>query len=303
MINFNQLRAFYEVAKSQSIKDTSHILNISQPAISTQIKSFEGFCELKLFKRKGRRIFLNDAGHLLLQHCREIFELEKNFEQAIRDLHGLNIGILKFGTSKTYARYLMMPYINSFRSKYPNVKIVLDEGSSTRMGHSVQDLQNELAIIGQVENFDALEFVPFNREDIVLVTSRDHPFVKKENGISFQELEGQTIAMRDEGSGTNKVVKEAFSRHGLIPHTLLETGNVDCIKDTVANGEAISFLLHSFLDEDLENGRLRVIPIRDERIYLDVNIVYLKNQPLTPAANEFLNILMEVKRDQKAKEA
>jgi len=95
----------------------------------------------------------------------------------------------------------------------------------------------------------------------------------------------------------------AFSRHGVIPHTLLETGNVDCIKDTVANGEAVSFLLHSFLDEDLENGRLRVIPIRDERIYLDVNIVYLKNQPLTPAANEFLNILMEVKRDQKAKEA
>ena len=303
MINFNQLRVFYEVAKSQSIKGASDILCISQPAISTQLKSFENFCELKLFKRKGRRIFLSDAGHQLLQHCREIFELEKNFERAVKDLHGLNIGILKVGTSRTYARYLMLPYINSFHSKYPNVKIVLDEGSSTQLGHSVQDLRNELVIIAQAENFDALEFVPFRRENIVLLACKDHPFVKKENGIRFQELEGQPIVMRDEGSGTRKVVKEAFSRHGIIPHTLLETGNIDCIKDTVANDEGVSFLLHSFLDEDLKNGRLRVIPIRDEKLYLEVKIAYLKNQPLSPAANEFLNILKQLKRDRKIKRA
>lgn len=301
MINFNQLRAFYEVAKSQSVKDASNNLCVSQPAVSAQIKSFEEFCNLSLFKRKGRKLVLSEAGHLLLQYSRQFFELEKKFEGVIKDLHELRIGILKIGTSKTYARYMVPPHIHRFHLRYPDVKIILDEGSSMQMGRSIVKLRNELAIIGKVEELTGVEFVPFTREKIVLFVSPDHPFAKKRGGIQFKELEGLPIIMRDEGSGTQKLVKEAFSRHGIMPHTLLETGNLGCIKDLVSSGEGLSFLVHSALNEDLKKRRFRIIPILDEEICLEVKIAFLKDQPLSPAAKAFLEILMEFEKNRSKK--
>ena len=60
----------------------------------------------------------------------------------------------------------------------------------------------------------------------------------------------------------------------------------------VANGGGVSFLVESALIEDLKKKRLRKIPIIDEKIYLEVTIAYLADQPLSPAANAFLKIFV-----------
>lgn len=292
MINFNQLRVFYEVARAGSLKAASEKLFVSQPSISVMLKSFEEFCDLVLFKRVGRRLSLTETGQILLQSCRKIFEQENEIERTIRDLHQLRIGILKIGTSKTYAQYLMPPLINTFHSEYPTVKIVLDEGTSLQMGRSLLKSENELALIAEVEDLNGVEFIPFKREEIVLFSSPHHPFAKKPHGIRFRELENQAIIMRDEGSGTRQVVDKAFDRNGMRPHSLLETGNRECIKDMVANGEGVSFLVYSSLKEDVRASRLQMIPLIDEKLPLEVKIAYLKNQPLSAAANAFLKLFV-----------
>jgi len=74
MLNFNQLRAFYEVAKTQNVREASKRLFVSQPAVSNQIKSFEESCALSLFKRQGKRIIITDIGRMLLNQCHALFE-------------------------------------------------------------------------------------------------------------------------------------------------------------------------------------------------------------------------------------
>ena len=98
--------------------------------------------------------------------------------------------------------------------------------------------------------------------------------------------------MRDKGSGTRKVVDETYARHGIRPHSLLETGNRECIIDMVANGEGVSFLVDSALINDFSKNRLRKIPITDENLNLEVKIAYLKDKPLSPAANAFLKLFV-----------
>jgi len=55
MINLNQLRVFYEAARSGSFTSAAKKLCITQPAVTAQIKTFEDQCNLKLFKKKGAR--------------------------------------------------------------------------------------------------------------------------------------------------------------------------------------------------------------------------------------------------------
>lgn len=291
MINFNHLKVFYEVAKSQKIVEASKRLCVTQPAVSTQIKLFEESCNLCLFKRNGRRILLTKSGHILLQLCHQFFDLGKKIEDSIKDLQEAKIGILEFGTTKTGVRYLLPPYINTFHALYPDVKFILDEGDSREMARSLLKFQNELVVVSKVEELNGVKYEPFLKERVLLFASPDHPLAKKKKGILFHELEGQSIIMRDTGSGTHEIVKEAFLRRGMKPHMLLEISNVDCIKQIVEKGKDLSFLVNFALEEELMKGSFRIIPIIDETFYLDIYIAYLDDQPLSPAAKAFLNIL------------
>jgi DNA-binding transcriptional LysR family regulator len=150
MLNFNQLRVFCQTARYLSCTRAAEKLYITQPAVTAQIKLLEDSCNLKLFKKKGRRIFLTDEGKTLYDYAAKVFEYEKEIEDLIDDLKELKRGMLRLGTSKSYARYFMPLLITSFRGAYPHIKIHLDEGSSLDMIHSLLDLRNEVAVIAKV---------------------------------------------------------------------------------------------------------------------------------------------------------
>jgi DNA-binding transcriptional LysR family regulator len=137
MLNFNQLRTFYYAAKNLNFTVAASELFITQPAVTAQVKSFEEFCSLKLFKKKGRKLHLTDEGKALFDYAENIFKYEKEILNVIDDMKELKRGDLRLGTTKTYARYFMPFLISGFRKAYPHIKIHLDEGSSRDMIYSI----------------------------------------------------------------------------------------------------------------------------------------------------------------------
>ena len=77
MINLNQLRAFYQAAKCRNVSVAARHLFVSQPAVTAQIKLFEGNCGLKLFKKKGRNLYLTDEGKTLFNYARNMKKKSK----------------------------------------------------------------------------------------------------------------------------------------------------------------------------------------------------------------------------------
>lgn len=292
MINFNQLRIFYEAAKAQNFSRAAQDLCITQPAVTANIRALEEAFDLKLFKRRGRHVVLTEAGSILLQHAHRVFEVERQIERMVGEMHELKRGLLKIGTTKTYARYLMPSLITLFHGAYPDVKIILDEGSSLEMSRALLDLRNELAVVVKVEETKKVKFIPFRMEKVVLFTSVHHPFASRE-GICFDQLEGQPIIMRESGSGTRSLIAQCFASRKMTPNILVETGNLDFIKDMVRRGEAVSFLVEDAVARDHQEGRVRIVPILDQELYLEVCIAILDEKDLSPAARAFLGILLQ----------
>jgi len=300
MINFSQLRAFFEAARTGSYSRAASSLFLTQPAISAQIKALEESFGFKLFRRLGRQMVLTEAGSELFQYARRIFELETEIEKMVSEIHKLERGVLKVATTKTYARYLMPSIMTRFHSAHPAVKIVLDEGSSLEMLKSVLELRNELGIMAKVEEFAKIEYIPFARERIVLFASMHHPFAK-EGKIRFKDLNHQPIIMKERGSGTHATVTRCFARHGLTPNVLVETSNIDFIKDMVRKGEGVSFLVQQAVEEDAALGHVRIVEIEDEEMVLPVFIVVREGDKLSPAGRAFLEILMQIKEERFSK--
>lgn len=97
-MNLSQLHYFQVVAEEEHISRAAEKLHISQPSLSTTIHRLEDELDTPLFDRRGRNIYLNDAGKKLLEHVDFIFSqidhLEKNLKQKeLRRAHGLSIAV------------------------------------------------------------------------------------------------------------------------------------------------------------------------------------------------------------------
>lgn len=290
MINLNQLRAFYQAAKCQNVSVAAKHLFVSQPAVTAQVKIFEETCGLKLFKRKGRNLYLTDEGKTLYDFACKIFEYEKKIEDAVEQMKELKQGTLRLGSAKTYARYFMPFLLTGFRDAYPAIKIHLDEGSSLEMFHSLIDLKNEVVILAKTDDNPDIAFIPFSREELVLILPPNHRLANK-GSISFEQLSEEPIIMKDPGSGTRRLVDDLFAQNNCTPNVLIETSDAEIIKLMVQHGEGVSFLVREAVALELQGGKLTTVKLKDQDIFLDVSIAYLKNQPLSPPAQAFLKSL------------
>jgi DNA-binding transcriptional LysR family regulator len=290
MINLNQLRVFYHAARCLNFTEAANKLYITQPAVTTQVKSFENHCSLKLFVRKGRKVYLTDEGKALYDYAAKIFECENELESAIEEMRQLKRGVLRLGTTKTYARYFMPFLITDFRKAYPLIKIHLDEGSSLDMIHSLLDLRNQVAIVAQAEDHPDVCFIPFSQEKLVFILSPDHHMAQR-TSISIGELAGEPVIMKEMGSGTRRLVNELFTQNGILPNVLMETSNTEFIKQLVQRGDGVSFLVREAVAAELQMGTLTTVSIEGHKMLLDVSIAYLRNQHLSPPAKAFLDVL------------
>jgi DNA-binding transcriptional LysR family regulator len=293
MINLNQLRAFYQAAKCRNLNIAAEALFVSQPAVSAQIKLFEENCGLKLFKKKGRNLHLTDEGKAVYNYAKKIFEYEEKIEDAVEKMKALKKGSLRLGSARTYARYFMPFLLTGFRDSYPHIKIYFDEGSSQEMVHSLMELKNEVVIIAKADDNPNIAFIPFSREELVLILPPDHHLTNTDS-ISFEQIAKEPIIMKDTGSGTRKLIDELFVKNDCTPNILMETGDAEIIKLLVQHGEGISFLVKEAVAVELQAKKLATAPLKKRSIFLDVNIAYLKNQPLSPPAQAFLKSLEDL---------
>ncbi|MDH3829808.1 MAG: LysR family transcriptional regulator substrate-binding protein, partial [Desulfobacterales bacterium] len=217
-------------------------------------------------------------------------EYERKIEDAVGQMKELKKGSLRLGSARTYARYFMPFLLTGFRNAYPHIKIHFDEGSSLEMIHSLIDLKNEVVIIAKAEDHPNIAFIPFSREELVLILPPNHHLANKDS-IRLEQIAEEPIIMKDPGSGTRKLVDELFEKRNCTPNILMETGDAEIIKLLVQHGEGVSFLVKEAVAVELQEKKLVTVSLKKDPIFLDVSIAYLKKQPLSAPAQAFLTSL------------
>jgi DNA-binding transcriptional LysR family regulator len=161
------------------------------------------------------------------------------------------------------------------------------------MVQSLVDLKNEIAIIAKGNENRKVTFIPFSQEELVLILSPKHKLARR-RFIPFQQMAEEPIIMKEKGSGTRKLVDELFSMNNCDPNILMETSDAEMIKLLIQRGEGISFLVKESVARELKKKKLRTVPVKGHKLFLDVTIAYLRKQPLSPPAQAFLKSLKGV---------
>jgi DNA-binding transcriptional LysR family regulator len=122
---------FVTVAQTHSFTQAAQRLGISTAQVSRQISALERRLNEKLFYRTTRKVSLTQSGHVYYQHCHQLIEGLEAAERAMSNLHDHPRGLIKITAPVTYGEERIVPLINDFALKYPQVEVKIHLSNQT----------------------------------------------------------------------------------------------------------------------------------------------------------------------------
>jgi len=262
MLNF-RLKVFYTAAMRLSFSRASEELFISQPAVSKHINALETYFKAKLFIRRGSKISLTPEGKLLFVYAEEIFTLYRKLQFEMDQRTKQRHGDLRLGASTTIAQYVLPNILVKFHKQFPDVQINLINGNTHQIEAALLQKEIEIGVIeGHTKKTD-LKYTPFMKDEIVLVTRKDHPLAKA-GAIDLDTLKKIPLVIREFGSGTLQVIQHYLkSQHLSIADLNIEMqlGSTEGIKTYLRQTRCFAFLSLNSVLEELRRDELSIVEI------------------------------------------
>jgi len=130
-LNLHHLRLFRAVASDGTLTGAAAKLNLSQSALSTQIRALEATLGHDLFERRGRGLVLTEAGRIALDHAEAIFRTADDLTATLRET-GRARRPLRVGALATLSRNFQMQFLRPLIGR-ADVEVVLRSGSQVEL--------------------------------------------------------------------------------------------------------------------------------------------------------------------------
>ena len=260
-----RLKVFRTVAQHLSFRKAAEQLFLTQPAVTLQIKALEDDLGVRLFERAPKGVSLTPQGSLLLRYAREAADLVAEAEKELASKDGQMSGEFAIGVSTTIAQYVLPRLIGAFLAEHPRVQLSLHSGNTEEI---VQLLLGGKAAIGLIEGparHREVRTEPFMEDELVLIAPADFAFDR----LTRDQLLSATLLMREQGSGSRRVVEMALEKAGFKLKSFKNVMNLDsteAIKSAVEAGLGIGFVSRWAISKELELQLIKVAEVTGLRV-------------------------------------
>ncbi|MGH6861077.1 MAG: LysR substrate-binding domain-containing protein [Phyllobacterium sp.] len=209
-MTFEQLAIFVAVAEREHLTQAAAAIHLTPSAVSSAVKTLEGFYGVALFHRVGRRIELSEAGRVFLGEARATLARVRSAELMLSELGGLRRGRLSLYASQTIASYWLPPFLMRFRQDYPGIDLQLTIGNSRAAAQAVTEGEAELGFVEGEIDAPALSATIVAQDALVIVVAPAHPFADGRRLRAADLVADTEWVMREEGSGTRSEFEAAL---------------------------------------------------------------------------------------------
>jgi DNA-binding transcriptional LysR family regulator len=275
MLNLSsrQLRIYVAAAKHLNFTRAAEEVHISAPAVSMQIKEIESSVNAALFIKEGRKLKLTSSGEYFLNNARHILLTLKETEKVLAQLKGDQIEIIKVGIIST-AQYFLPQVLKHFRGKYSQYKLILEVRNRKQLIELLREGEIDIAIMGLVPKELDTKIYTFANHPHVFIASYNHPLAQKKM-ISPEALNNYDLITRETGSGTRAHMETYIQDHAIEPNIIMEMSSNESIKQAVIAELGISFVSQHTIADELKNGQLKILNIKDTPINRKWHVVTL----------------------------
>jgi DNA-binding transcriptional LysR family regulator len=295
MIENFKLKVFRVVADTLNFRRAADELHLTQPAITSQIKSLEEGLGIALFDRISRDIRLTPAGTTLLQYVRQIEAISNDAVAALATFGGQEGIEISIGASHTIAVYLLPRLLLTLQKDWPKLRIHIMGGSTNEILHALTMHQIGVGLIEAPAFRPDLKIEVFGEDELALIVRPDHRWAEKTE-LRAAELVQEPILLREVGSGMRKFVEEYLERNGVLRQQLrtsIDMNSTEGILAAVEAGLGIGFVPCAVLDKALMTGSVKVIPLVKGPVRRQLSIVLLNGPEPKGPVGQLLKLLRE----------
>jgi len=258
-----RLEVFHTVAKLLSFTRAAEELNMTQPAVTFQVRQLEEAFGTRLFDRAHNKVSLTRAGDEVFAYSLRILDLYTEMNESIKALTGDNSGTVIVGASTTIAEYMLPAILGEFKNCYPKVGVRLKVANTEGIVSMVEDNTIDLGIVEGPVNNKQLLVEPCRVDELVVIASNDHPLAELE-AVPCSELVNHPYIFREAESGTREVFSDYLLAQGYQENDLeiaLEMGSTESIKGAVEAGMGISVVSSAAIEKEMKLEILRSMPL------------------------------------------
>lgn len=290
-MEMHPLRVFLTVAGEKSFSRAAEKLLRTQPAISLSIQRLETELGEKLIDRSAKDLLLTDAGKIVLEYARRFENLQGDMENALAELRDKSAGRLTIGANESSTLYLL-DHIERYRRRYPKIKVQIRRSLSSKIPSDLLDGDLELGILTFDPEDERLVSKVIFTDHLAFITSPQHRFAQR-GEISITELGMETFIAHNVVSPYRGVVIREFQRNKVPLNMDVEMPTVEAIRKMVQRNEGVAFLPRMCVIEELSQGILCEVRVKEMMVDRKIRLVYPARRALSHAAQAFLEVVGE----------
>lgn len=284
-MEIQQLYYYMELCKQKNFTEAGYACNMTQGALSKQIRKLENELGITLIRRNTRRFELSKEGEIFLSYAKKMTGI---YEEMLKNVQKNQE--IKIGCMPVLAPYHFARLVADFRKEYPDIKLVIDE----RIASEIQENsdRDDFLILREntMEDQEKFRFSPLYDDRLCAVLYEKHPLYGRDR-LQLKELKDDVFIFPERGSGSYEVFYKSCEKAGFEPKIAFEFPQANTIMSFVSEGVGVT-ITFSTVYREAKCAGVKMIPLEDE-LHSVISLFYRKNKPLDYAKKQFLNYVRE----------
>jgi DNA-binding transcriptional LysR family regulator len=286
----HQLRIYLIVTETLSITKTAEKLNLTQPAISIQLKNFQDQFDYPLIEIINKKIQVTGLGKEIAIAAENIINEIDNINYNSQNYKNKIAGHLKIAIVST-GKYIMPYFLADYLKQNSAIDLTMDVTNYSKVLSSLLQYEIDFALISH--DPDSIKFEKFDliKNELFLVGNNDAITPLKGD----KTLTDTPFIFREAGSRTRLVMENFISKNKIKIKKKIELTSNEAVKQAVIAGLGYSIMPIIGIRNDIESGLLKIIPMKGLPIQTTWRLIWLKEKKLSPIAESYLNYLANEK--------
>lgn len=291
-MELRHLATFRLAATTLNFTRTALLLNYVQSNVTAQIQALEDELGVRLFDRLGKRVILTDAGQRFLRYADQILNLADEARSAL-SASDEPIGSLIIGAPETLCVYRLPALLRLCRLRYPQIRIQFRPRLAGDLRRQISEGLLDIAfVLDEPLQSTSLIIRPLFIEPLLVIAAPEHPLTRAAD-VGPRDLEGEEVLLTERGCSYRSLFERALAAVGVQPVTTLEFDSIEAIKQCVMAGMGISVLPEIAVKQEIEQGRISVLPWNIPDFQVVTQMVWHKEKWLSPALRSFIELLCQ----------
>jgi len=271
---------FVELVDLGSYSYVADKLNLTQPAVTMQIKVLEEHFNTKLVIKDKGQIILTPAGRVIYNKAKDIIKDWEIAENKVNYYRGKLYDTFKIGASTIPSVYLLPEKLALFSQEYPEVKVIIETGDSKDIIEKLEKGEVDVGIVGYRPKAIKYATKVVAEDFLTVIFPSDSPLAEKDK-IYLNDLKQEKILIREKGSGTRKAFIKELDKAGInISGFNIKAclGSTEAVIASVESGLGISFISSLAACKAIKCNKVKMIEVEDLSVTRNFYLAYHKSR-------------------------